>query len=116
MGYESRFYIVKPCRYLSLMENGKYFATILAMFNMGKMGFEPIMNEKKTASVYFFDPSDGDKIVEEDNYGDTLKELTVDEAIDLMKYYDAEDEDRAFLCALRSIKKPDDYLVLHYGY
>lgn len=116
MGYESRFYIVEPHHYSSLMENGKYYASIIAMFNMGKMGFEPIMDKQKSASVYFFDPSDGDKIVEEDDYGDTLKELTVDEAIDLMKYYDVDDEDSIFLCALRSIKKPDDYLVLHYGY
>jgi len=46
MGYESRFYIVEPHHYSSLMENGKYYATILAMFNMGKMGFEQIMDTR----------------------------------------------------------------------
>ena len=122
MGYESKLYIVEKSK--ALRGNEKRYASVVAMFDMAKMGSIVNVFEKKTDCYIYAD--DGDTMILEDKYGDELTEATVEDVIEVLekaigngvmyrRLY-------PLLSALTVIKEQqdegtwEDVVVLHYGY
>ena len=76
MGYESRIIVVtKPNWEEAFIEDGKQWAKVLAIFNLGKVPelHELFVQEGKPASCYFL--ASGGRPVLKDKYDDDLLEL-----------------------------------------
>lgn len=119
MGYESRLYVVKKTTLPG--ENNLRFAQKIAVFNLCKV---PAVSEKMRAyksTDSFIYADDGNTEIVKDDYGDTLKEIPLADAISILE--DAADKDDywryrpciAFLKALQDCA-PCEIVVLHYGY
>lgn len=79
MGYESRVYIVNKSNYECLVENGKVYASVVAMFDGCKWPALRSAFHKET-DCYIYG-SDGSTKILKDCYGEALKEATIDEVI-----------------------------------
>lgn len=121
--YESRIYIVAPTGQRD-SKSGKYFAETLAVFNLGyvdSMIDIPVSKHWKPTN-YFVYADDGETEILEDNYGDELKELTVDDLIGKLTFTDGIAVSRraaTLVSALRIIRlvyDKNDIVCLHYGY
>lgn len=122
MGYESKLYIVQRS---SLKDNnGMTYASVLAMFDMCKMGSLIDVFEKKT-DLYFYG-SDGNTRILEDMYGDPIREAKIEDVIDVLEeaVENGDNYRRIFplLAALKTFYEQqedgiwDKLAVLHYGY
>ena len=122
MGYESKLYIVE--KYGALKENEKKYASVIAMFDMAKMGSIVNVFEKKTDCYIYAD--DGNTMILEDKYGDELTEATVEDVIYVLEEVISSGETYRrlypLLSALIVIKEQQDegtwkdVVVLHYRY
>ena len=78
MSYESRVYIVDDSGHKIIPEEEKNYASVVAVFNLGKMGdgpFEELFTKAHIASCYFY-LDDGETQAVEDEYGEELKEVS----------------------------------------
>lgn len=119
MGYESRIYIVEKCRVIQ--EDGKCYASVHAMFNMGKVyALSDVLRDKPATDCYIF-ADDGDTKIVKDPYGRPLTEASVADVIHLVERILKTDEwwkYGALLAALKEVEKrrSSTIVVLHYGY
>ena len=122
MGYESRFYVVEKSNCSAVRDNGLYFASIIAIFDMSKMDYYG-----KTAKLVGISPDtdcyiysdDGNTRIIEDSYGAKLKDVDFDALIKCLKSdYNGYRRIPPFIAFLEAIDKSqwDDIVVLHYGY
>ena len=122
MGYESKIYIAEKGSLKD--QNGMTYVSVIAMFDMCKIGNLVNVFDKKTDCYFYAD--DGNTKVLEDMYGDTLKEATVEDVINVLEEAvdSGENYRRIFplLSALKTIHEQQmdgrwkETVVLHYGY
>lgn len=122
MGYESKIYIAEKGSMKD--QNGMTYVSVIAMFDMCKIGNLVNVFDKKTDCYFYAD--DGNTEVLEDMYGDTLKEATVEDVINVLEEAvdSGENYRRIFplLSALKTIHEQQmdgrwkEIVVLHYGY
>ncbi len=122
MGYESKIYIAEKGSLKD--QNGMTYVSVIAMFDMCKIGNLVNVFDKKTDCYFYAD--DGNTKVLEDMYGDTLKESTVEDVINVLEEAvdSGENYRRIFplLSALKTIHEQQmdgrwkEIVVLHYGY
>lgn len=122
MGYESKLYIAEKTTVKG--DNGMTYVSVIAMFDMCKIGNLSNVFEQKTDCYFYAD--DGNTKVLEDMYGDALREATVEDVIYVLEEAvdSGEDYRRIFplLSALQTIYEQQkngvwkEIVVLHYGY
>ncbi len=124
MGYESKIYVVSKSSYDSPSDKGMRYCQVIAMFDLCK--FYPlscVTSTYPTTECYFF-ADDGNTKVLEDMYGDPLKELPIEDVIEILETDLAMGSNyrRIYptLAALKAINEHKDQwkelAVLHYGY
>jgi len=120
MGYESRFYVVEKTDTKS-HDTEKTFAEIIAVFNLCKIGeslyLKLIKDAPNTDSFVYAD--DGNTKIFEDDHGDPLKEMTVQEVITAIEELNSDYRRFApFIAFLKALdpEKWRDLAILHYGY
>jgi hypothetical protein len=120
MGYESRFYVIEKSTLKP--DNGKVFSSIIAMFDMCKLGYESstmkLVQKAKETDCYIY-ADDGNTKILKDKYDEFLKEIPVDDLIVALK----KDDDgyrriKPFVAFLKSLDatKWRELKVLHFGY
>ena len=118
MGYESKLYVVEKCSVATHDERYK-FALVVAEFDLCKAGIHR-SDFRDTDCAFYGD--DGNTLVLEDCYGDSLGELTIPEAIKLIEDRRAKAPSyrrwNPCLALLRSLNTDawKDLYVLHYGH
>jgi len=119
MGYESRLYVVNKWKNIPSSNENYIYAEILAMLNMSKCGIHRQDFRTTDCAIY---ADDGNTLITEDCYGDTLGELTIPEAIKLIEKHQemcpAHRRWKPCLDLLMSFDETDwdQLVVLHYGY
>lgn len=119
--YESKIYIVAPTTQYN-KELGKVYAETIATFKLGYV--DPLQNatEDYKPTKYYIYADDGETEILKDNYGDELRELTIDQLICHLTYTNGLAISRKaclLLSTLYAIKKTyydGDLVCLHYGY
>lgn len=125
MGYESCFYIVEKSNRIE--KDNKRFAEIIALFNLTKTGerfLNKILPGAKVTDGYFYADNSSLRI-DEDNYGEPLKEIELDNLIKALEY-EIDNEKKLpfrrfapFLAFLLVMKQYPQYwgntTILHYG-
>ena len=121
MGYESKFYIIEKNNHFLKNDKGFMFAQCLACFKMSKMGsIEWLSRFPKTD--YFIYADDGNTEIINDEYGDPLIEIPINDLIEIIENDEELKEYRRtapFLALLKGFdqsKFPYGLAVLHYGY
>lgn len=122
MGYESKIYIAEKTSVAG--DNGMTYVSVIAMFDMCKIGDLTNVFQRKTNCYFYAD--DGNTKVLEDRYGDALKEATIEDVIYVLEedVKNGEDYRRIFplLSALKTIYEQykngvwREIVVMHYGY
>lgn len=125
MGYESKLYVVdKLSNQASIRPDGMQYCNVIAMIDLCKYykWSNKAINYPMT-SCYFY-TEDGKTQILEDGYGDPLREIPLDDAIEIFEeeFYSGEDYRRLVptLTLLQSLKDNEnqwnEIVVLHYGY
>lgn len=125
MGYESKLYIVdKLPEHVAIKDNGMQYCDLIAMVDLCKYykWSEKAIRYPKT-NCYFYS-EDGNKQIIEDGYGEPLKEIPLDDAIDILgeEFYGGDNYRRLgpALTLLQSLKYNEnqwnEIVILHYGY
>ena len=125
MGYESKLYIVnKLPEHMAIKDNGMQYCELIAMVDLCKYykWSEKATNYLRT-NCYFY-AEDGNKQIVEDGYGYPLKEISLDDAIEILDeaFYSGDNYRRLgpALTLLQSLKDNEnqwnEIVVLHYGY
>jgi len=115
MGYESKLYIIQKSDVVK--EDNKYWCEVIATFNLCKVNID--FSKYPSTDSYFYE---GNEMIVEDCYGDTLKELTIQEAITEIENAAARDDYRRWnpiLGLLKGFNEKEwgnDLRVLHYGH
>ena len=124
MGYESKLYVVEKSMYDFSRDNGMKYCEVIAMFDLCK--FYPlsmhIKNYPKTECYFYAD--DGNTRVLEDRYGESLREIPIEDVIAILEEDLASGSDyRRIYPALALLKELEnkkhqwnELVVLHYGY
>lgn len=113
MGYESRLFVVRKF--------GTGYAEVMGMIDMCKVyPMSDVMRRYPATECYIY-TSDGQNKIEEDMYGEKLREIPLDEAIMIVERAQNIDPDyvRYEIClnVLRAFQKySDNLVVLHFGY
>ena len=118
MGYESKLYVVEKTKVPT--HNDKYkYAQVIAMFDLCKVGLH---RSQFRDTEYAFYADDGNTLVTEDCYGDSIGELTISEMIKIIEEKQTDDPGyRRWKPCLALLKSFDEnewegLAVLHYGY
>lgn len=122
MGYESKLYVVEKA---SKFPNEEMrYSQIIAMFDLCK--FYPIssVRDNYPATDCYFYADDGNTRVLEDRYGDPLREMPIEDVIDILENTLLSGDDyRRIYPALATLKALEskkhqwrELAVLHYGY
>ena len=125
MGYESKLYIVnKLPEHMVIKDNGMQYCELIAMVDLCKYykWSEKATNYPRT-NCYFY-AEDGNKQIGEDGYGYPLKEIPLDDAIEILDEAFCSGDNyrrlRPALTLLQSLKDNEnqwnEIVVLHYGY
>lgn len=122
MGYESRIYVVEKSTH-SWRDDGKVYASVIAMVNMCKCyPLSDILRNKPSTNCYIYNPGSDEEVVE-DCYGKPLTECSVSEAIKALKKVTADDDWWRYDILLATLKEverlvgnAENIVVLHYGY
>lgn len=120
MGYESRFYVVDKSSFQ--IGNQLYYANIIAMFDMSKMGYDSktltLVGVSPDANCYVY-ADDGNTQIVKDRYDKKLTDVDFGALIKCLK----SDDDgsrriKPFLAFLEGIDTSqwDGLRVLHFGY
>lgn len=117
MAYEHRIYIVKPSTSI-LGECHKYWAKVIAVFNLGYTPDFPERLGRYPDTKYYIYADDGYTEITEDHYGDPLIEIPIRDLIDGLESLDKKSTYViATLAALKIFKGcTGDLVALHYGY
>ena len=124
MGYESKLYVVEKSSYDYSGDKGMKYCQVIAMFDLCK--FYPLsctISDYPTTDCYFY-ADDGNTRVLEDKYGDPLREIPIEDVIDVLEEYLSNNNNyrRIFptLAALKALNEHKnqwkELVVLHYGY
>lgn len=122
MGYESKLYVVEKCN-ISFVE-GMRGALVVAMFdlcNMGATAFNEVVSTYPKTDCYFY-ADDGNTVVVEDKYGDSLTEIPIVDMIHILKECKKEfPKHRRIDPAIKLLESFDltewrELIVLHYGH
>ncbi len=122
MGYESRLYVVEKGIIKRKVEGKEYvWGEKIAMFNLCKVYAvsDKMCNAKDTDCFIYED--DGNTKIVTDCYGNALKEMTIEEAIQILEEVAEKDNYRRYAPCLALLKGFDEsqwqnLAVLHYGY
>ena len=122
MGYESKLYIVEKSNVKGNV-NGKelYWAKVIAMFDLcNPYAASDKMRKAKDTDCFIY-ADDGNTEIETDCYGDTLKEMTIKEAIQILEEASEHVDYRRYAPCVALLKGFDEsrwrnVVVLHYGY
>lgn len=125
MGYESKLYIVnKLPEHMVIKDNGMQYCELIAMVDICKYykWSDKAIKYPKT-NCYFY-AEDGNKKIIEDGYDEPLKEIPIDDALDILEeeFYSGDNYRRLrpALTLLQSLKDNEnqwnEIVVLHYGY
>lgn len=125
MGYESKLYVVdKLPNHVAVKDNGMQYCSLIAMFDLCKYypWSEKVCKYPDT-NCYFYG-EDGNRQIIEDAYGDTLKEIPLDDAIEILEegFYRGDSYHRLTptLAGLQALKDNEnqwnELVVLHFGY
>jgi bisphosphoglycerate-independent phosphoglycerate mutase (AlkP superfamily) len=122
MGYESKLFIVE--KHEKLESDPKKYASVIAMFDMCKIGNLTDVFKQNTDCYFFAD--DGNTRVLKDKYGDVLKEASVEDVIQVLENAVTSGETYRRIAPLLSTLKTifeqqknnawKDIAILHYGY
>ena len=122
MGYESKIYIAEKTTLTG--DNGMTYVSVIAMFDMCKIGDLTNVFRKKTDCYFYAD--DGNTKILEDKYGDALTEATLEDVICVLEEAvdSGENYRRIFplLSTLKTIYEQQkngvwkEIVVMHYGY
>ena len=123
MGYESKLYVVEKSNGMLINEEMRY-CHVIAMFDLCK--FYPLSmlrNEYPTTKCYFY-ADDGNTEVMEDRYGEPLKEIPIEDVIEILEgeLEEGSNYRRIYptLAALKILNEHkhqwNELTVLHYGY
>ena len=116
MGYERRLYVIEKSD-IWKDENGKCWSEVIATFNLCRVNID--FRKYPATESYFY--TNNEKVVE-DCYGESLKELTIKQAIsEIEEAMERDGEYRRWnpiLGMLKGFKEREwkDLRVLHYGY
>lgn len=122
MGYESKLYVVEKAS--KFPDEEMRYCQVIAMFDLCK--FYPlscVVNTYPKTECYFY-ADDGNTRVLEDRYGDPLRELPLEDVIDIIEneIYSGHNYRRLYpvLAALEALENKQnqwkELAVLHYGY
>lgn len=125
MEYESKLYIVnKLPEHMVIKDNGMQYCELIAMVDICKYykWSDKAIKYPKT-NCYFY-AEDGNKKIIEDGYDEPLKEIPIDDALDILEeeFYSGDNYRRLrpALTLLQSLKDNEnqwnEIVVLHYGY
>lgn len=119
MAYEHRIYVVRPSRTNYDYECGKYWASVVAMFNLGYTpGLLEFVERYPDATHFIYD--ENERKILEDEYGDPLTETSLTTLIGNLESINENRRSKyvtALLAALKVYEEcPTDLVVLHYGY
>lgn len=119
MGYESRLYVVNKSH---IKDGEKVWAEKVAMFELCKTyTVSGQLDKYPTTNVYIYS-DDGNTRIEEDMYGELLKEIPIDDMISILEGAMQKEKYRRYapcLAMLRGFDKNewgDNLVVLHYGH
>lgn len=122
MGYESRLYVVEKCRSKYTVEGKELlWAKKIAMFDLCKVyAVRDKMCKAKDTDCFIY-ADDGNTEIVKDDYGDTLKEMTIKEAIQILEDAAENDDYRRYAPCIALLKGFDEsqwrnLAVLHYGH
>ncbi len=121
MGYESKIYIVEKS---SIIDEGKKFAQVVAMFDLEKISFLSDKLRNKPATDCYIYADDGNTRIVEDCYGKPLTETTIDDVISILdNAVSSGDNYRRIFPLLATLKALEQHseqwrnlAVLHFGY
>lgn len=118
MGYESRLYVCEKTNVLGL--SGRRWYDVIASINLSKMGeISTKMRGYPATNGYIF-ADDGNTEIIEDDYGDPLNEIPIEEAIEILQNASDKQYRRYKPCLelLRGFNRAEwrELVVLHYGY
>lgn len=122
MGYESKLYIVEKSNVKDNV-NGKelYWGKVIATFDLCKTyAVSDKMCKAKDTDCFIY-ADDGNTEIETDCYGDTLKEMTIEEAVQILEEAAAHEDYRRYAPCIALLKgfdksKWQNVVVLHYGH
>ena len=123
MGYESKLYVVEKSN-IKFPSEEKRYCMVIAMFDLCK--FYPLsmlLNQYPDTDCYFY-ADDGDTQVLEDKYGSPLKEIPIDDVVEILECdLDNGSEYRRIYPLLAMLKdlqnnnhRWGELVILHYGY
>lgn len=126
MGYESKLIIVHKSdmsRHVDSVDKDMVWGEVIATYDLCKV-YDIDFRKYPATDCFFYDEEDGDEDgrVIEDAYGDTLKELTIEEAIKEIAVANAKGHYRryapilAMLTAFNLDEWGNNLRVLHYGH
>jgi hypothetical protein len=126
MGYESRIYVIRKTDTPAGVDGKFKYAEVMAFYDMCKFPpFQKLFNSDCPATNYAF--YEGDAEITEDEYGDPLRERSIEEVLECFDQIIALDDDTAhyarvkpLLAMLKEFKEIQTswyrLAVLHYGY
>ena len=119
MGYESRLYVCNKSSMTGI--SGKIWYEDIATFNLSKASEVSAKMRKYPATNGFVFADDGNTEIIEDDYGDPLKEIPLEEAIEILREASSESRYRRYKPCLELLRGFDRtewgrLVVLHYGY
>lgn len=120
MGYESRIYVMNVHRNLPILD--KPYAERIAVFDLSCMGYDPRWtNLFQTPVDYNIYALDGNTILSEDNYGDSLKSASIADVIACLEEMETKEHYRRIPPLLGMLKgfdpaEWDDLQCVHFGY
>jgi hypothetical protein len=120
MEYKSKLYIIENYKRLKLSkENPKYYAKVIATFDMSEFNFGNIFKKKTNCYIY---ADDGNTEILEDTYGEPLKESNFEKVINYLENYRNTEEHYKRVMPLLGLLKGfdigewDNLTILRYGH
>ena len=119
MGYESKLYIVEKAS--KFPDEEKRYCMVVAMFDLCKFySLSMMLSQYPDTDCYFY-AEDGDTQVLEDKYGSPLKEIPIDDVIEILESNGSEYRRISPLLSLlkdfqHNKHRWGELAVLHYGY
>ncbi len=120
MGYESRLYIVN--KFEKLEHETMTYAEKVAMFELCKVYSVSSQLDKYPKTNAYIYSDDGDTQIIEDKYGESLREIPIDDMISILENAMEKESYRRYapcLAMLKGFNKEDwgdNLVVLHYGH
>lgn len=123
MGYESKLYVVEKSDHRFPDEEMRY-CQVIAIFDLCKFyPLSSVINHYPKTECYFY-ADDGNTKVLEDMYGDPLREIPIEDVIDILETeLDSNNDYRRIYPTLAALKTLShrkhqwgSLAVLHYGY